>query len=262
MNTRKLNMQVGIIGAGNMGSMLAEYFAWLGCQVSITNSRGPATLAAYAFQKKGITAVTLEEVIREKQIIIIALPVKAVVKLPLHFLSGVEKNVMVIDTCNYFPTVRDPLIPDIENGLTESEWVSQQLGHPVIKAFNCMTALSFATRGLPENTTGRLCMPVAGDDNAHKDRLSEIINAFGFDTIDAGPLSNSWKLQPGAPAYCADTGKETITNLLQQSDYSMIKEYRHKMMQGAAAAIQQFGSLEAAVAQTGRPEKLTYLKTT
>jgi 8-hydroxy-5-deazaflavin:NADPH oxidoreductase len=255
LQNRLKNKSVGIIGAGNIGSMLAEYFAYFGCKVFIANS-GKTKLR---FNTNSVFGVAIEEVIQKKDLVVVALPMKAIGQLPKNLFAKSDTNTLVIDTCNYFPNVRDDVIPAIEEGFAESEWVSQQLGISVIKAFNCITALSFSTLGLPTENFGRICIPIAGDNESHKLLLANIIDMFGFDTIDIGLLNKSWKLQPGAPAYCADVDKLKLKQLLDNSKHDLISTYRKTMMSGAKEAVKTFGSLEAAVAQTGRPRILPFI---
>jgi predicted dinucleotide-binding enzyme len=121
----------------------------------------------------------------------------------------VPQNVPVVDTGNYYPGLRDPQIPEIDAGMAHSTWVSKQIGRPVIKAFNNILAHSFAELGHPEGSPDRLAIAVAGDDVKSKRIAMDIVNETGFDAIDAGSLDESWRQQPGTPAYCCDYDAET-----------------------------------------------------
>jgi predicted dinucleotide-binding enzyme len=128
-------MRIGIIGAGNIGGTLARRFTALGHEVSIANSRGPESLAPLA-KEIGAKAVTVEEAARAGEVVIVSIPVKSISRLAAGLFEGVAKDVVVVDTGNYYPQRRDGRIDPIENGTTETRWVSDQLGRPVVKAFN------------------------------------------------------------------------------------------------------------------------------
>src|SRR4051794_85070 len=136
-------MNIGIIGSGHIGSTLVRHLTALGHQVLIANSRGPASLAALAAET-GATAATVEQAARAQDVVIVAIPEKAVPQLPGDIL--VATSAVVVDTGNYYPS-RDGRIAEIEDGLTDSEWVARVLGCPVVKAFNNIGAASLATRG-------------------------------------------------------------------------------------------------------------------
>src|SRR5215218_6871941 len=150
-------MNIGIIGAGNIGSTLTRHLTALGHQVSVANSRGPASLVALAAET-GAIAVTAEEAARAQDLVIIAVPERAVQQLPREILS--KTSAVVVDTGNYYPS-RDGPIAEIDRGLTDSEWVARVLGRPVIKAFNNIIAGSLATRGVSADGPRHICLPVA-----------------------------------------------------------------------------------------------------
>ena len=142
-------------------------------------------------------------------LIVISIPFPAVAELPKDLFDTVPQDVPVIDTGNYYPGLRDPQIPEIDAGMPHSVWVSKQIGRPVIKAFNNILAHSLAELGRPEGSPGRLAIAVAGDDVRSKQIVMDIVNETGFDPVDAGPLDESWRQQPGTPAYCCDYDAET-----------------------------------------------------
>jgi predicted dinucleotide-binding enzyme len=197
-------MNIGIIGAGHIGSALAIRLTSLGHSVYIANSRGPETLTDVA-QKTGATPVTAQEAARHGEIIVVTIPLKNIPDLPKDLFEGVSADVPVIDTSNYYPLLRDGQIPELETGdLTESEWVQQHLGRPVVKVFNNIYAHHIEQKGLPAGTPGRISLPVAGDDAAAKQKVLALVEELGFDAVDAGSLHESWRQQPGTPSYGAD----------------------------------------------------------
>jgi predicted dinucleotide-binding enzyme len=208
-------MRIGIIGAGNIGGTLARRLAALGHDVSIANSRGPETLAALA-RETGAKPVTVEEAARAGDVVIVTIPEKGISRLPAGLFDGVADDVVVVDTGNYYPQ-RDGRIDAIEKGITESRWVSQQLGRPVVKAFNSIYARSLLERGKPKGTPGRIGLPVAGDDRRAKDVVIRLVEELGFDGMDAGSLDESWRQQPGTPVYCTDLDAEGVRRALGEA---------------------------------------------
>jgi len=215
-------VDIGIIGSGNIGSTLAKQLKVLGHQVSIANSRGPTTLSTIAAET-GATAVTVEQAALAKDIVIISIPQVAVPRLPLSILRS--SSAVIVDTGNYYPT-RDGSIPAIDNGLADSQWVASVLGRPVIKAFNNIVANSLATRGTAAGSPGRICLSVAGDDVRAKMMIQDLIRDLGFDAIDAGSLADSWRQQPGTPAYCKDFDTKKLEMALAQASAGEIESYR------------------------------------
>ena len=197
-------MNIGIIGAGHIGSALAVRLVSLGHSVKIANSRGPETLTDVA-RKTGATAVTAREAAQHGEIIVVTIPLKNIPDLPKDLFEGVAADVPVIDTSNYYPMLRDGQMPELETGdLTESEWVQQHLGRPVVKVFNNIYADHLQNKGLPAGTPSRISLPVAGDDAAAKQKVMALVDELGFDAVDDGSLHESWRQQPGTPSYGAD----------------------------------------------------------
>jgi predicted dinucleotide-binding enzyme len=224
-----MDMDIGIIGSGNIGSVLARHLKKLGHDVSIANSRGPSSLVALAAET-GAKAVTVEQAARAPDVVIITVPEKAIPQLPRDSLA--TTSAVVIDTGNYYPS-RDGQIAEIEGGLTESEWVTRILGRPVVKAFNNILASSLASRGVPAATPGRIALSVSGDDKHAKDLTLGLIDAMGFDGFDAGSLADSWRQQPGTPAYCHDLDVAGLKAALAKADAAEMPDYRRQADEAA-----------------------------
>ena len=135
---------------------------------------------------------------------IVAIPEKNIPGLPAGLLAALPEDTAVIDVGTYVPKLRDGHIDAIDAGLPESQWVQAQLRHPVIKAFNTIRPASLASLGKPAGAAGRTMIPVAGDDPAAKAVVLELADQLGFHGLDAGPLAESWRQQPGTPVYTTD----------------------------------------------------------
>lgn len=146
--------------------------------------------------------------------VILSIPFPAIGKLPKDLFADLPEGVPVIDTGNYYPGMRDPSIPEMDEWMVESLWVSQQIGRPVIKAFNNILAHSLAELGRHKGTGDRLAVAVAGDDPRAKSLVCALVDQVGFDPIDAGELASSWRQQPSTPAYCCDWNAEQMRRAL------------------------------------------------
>jgi len=202
-------MNIGIIGAGNIGSALTRRFTDVGHHVRVANATGPESLRALAAET-GATPVTVPEAVRDVDVVVVTIPEANIPQLPHDLFKDVDPRVVVVDTGNYYPRQRDGRIAAIEDGLTESRWVSEQLHRSVIKAFNTMYAEHLLNLGKPAGTPGRFALPVAGDDPAAKGVVMKLIDEIGFDAVDDGTLDESWRQQPGSPVYTHDYDVEQL----------------------------------------------------
>jgi predicted dinucleotide-binding enzyme len=218
-------MKIGIIGAGNIGGALTRRFRQLGHEVYVANSRGPASLAGLA-KETGARPVTVQEAARAGEVVVVTIPEAHIPDLPKDLFAGVPDDVVVVDTGNYYPRNRDGRIAGIEDGLTESRWVSQQLGRPVIKAFNNIYAKHLQEHGKPKGSPGRIALPVAGDDPKAKAVVMRLVDELGFDPVDAGALDESWRQQPGTPVYAADFDAEGVRRALAAATPERKPEWR------------------------------------
>jgi predicted dinucleotide-binding enzyme len=218
-------MKIGIIGAGQIGGTLARRLTAIGHQVSIANSRGPASLAELAHET-GARPVTVEQAARAGDLVIVTIPMKNIPRLPAGLFIGVSDNVVVVDTGNYYPQQRDGRIDQIEEGKTESRWVADQLGRPVIKAFNNIYARHLLERGKPKGAPGRIALPVAGDDTRAKQVVIGLLDQLGFDGVDAGGLDDSWRQQPDTPVYGTDLDAAGVRKALAEASPERTPAFR------------------------------------
>jgi predicted dinucleotide-binding enzyme len=211
-------MKIGIIGAGHVGSALAQLLVQQGHDVAIANSRGAATLTDVA-SRTGATAADAADAPRDADVVVVSLPLHAVAALAKGILDTAKPDAAVIDTCNYYPQ-RDGRIGPIDNGEPSSQWVADVLGRPVVKVFNNIYSSQLLSRPQPPATDGRRALPVAGDDPAAKRRVLDLVDEIGFDAVDVGDLDLSWRFQPGTPAYGPDVDAAALVTLLNQAERS------------------------------------------
>ncbi|QMW04937.1 NAD(P)-binding domain-containing protein [Spirosoma foliorum] len=237
-------MNIGIIGAGRMGTTLARKLQAHGHQVRLANSRGPESLQDFV-RETGVTAVTVAEAMQGSDVIMLTIPFGQVLTIKDAF-RQVPQATIVVETMNYLPA-RDGVIDAIEQGLPHSAWVAQIISHPVIKAFNTIGSYSLMAEGRPAGTSGRIALSVSGEDAAAKQTIIELVNQTGFDGYDAGPLADSWRQQPGTPAYCtnltlaeAPSARAGAIREDAQANYDFLiqkvmaqgKEYIHSLVSG------------------------------
>ncbi len=190
---------IGLIGAGHIGSQLAWLAVKNGYDVVISNSRGPQTLSGLLAELgPRARAGTPEEAARAGDMVVVTIPLKAYRTVPVEPLAGK----IVIDTMNYYPQ-RDGHIPELDNESTTTSELLQ--GHlptsKVVKAFNHIYAADLTKDGQPRGSKNRRALAIAGNDPDAKAKVAQLIDQFGFDTVDPGPLSESWRIQRDTPGY-------------------------------------------------------------
>jgi predicted dinucleotide-binding enzyme len=209
---------IGLIGAGHIGSQVARAAIASGYDVVISNSRGPGTLTDLVSELGSqARAGTTEEAAAIGDLVVVAIPVKAIRDVPAEPLAGK----VVIDTNNYYPR-RDGNIAALDDDrMTSSELLQARLpGAHVVKAFNHIYARQITSDGTPPRTRNRRALAIAGDDAVAKARVAELIDGFGFDVVDAGPLAESWRIQPGTPGYVERMDAEELTGALAAAERS------------------------------------------
>jgi 8-hydroxy-5-deazaflavin:NADPH oxidoreductase len=195
----KATTTIGIVGAGHIGSQIARLAVVNGYDVVIGNSRGPETLSGLIAELgPKARAATAVEAARAGDIVVVSVPLKNYRKVPVAPLAGK----IVIDTNNYYPQ-RDGHIPELDNeSTTTAELLQAHLPtSKVVKAFNHIYAAALTTDGQPAGTKNRRALVIAGDDKDAKTRVTSLLDQFGFDTVDAGPLNEGWRIQRDTPGY-------------------------------------------------------------
>ncbi|WBC12984.1 NADPH-dependent F420 reductase [Micromonospora sp. WMMA1998] len=199
-------MEIGIIGSGHIGGTLTRRLSSLGHNVTVANSRGPESLADLAAET-GARAAGLEEAVQGAELVVIAIPLKAVPQLPAALFDGK----LVVDANNYY-SQRDGDIPELlDRSLSSSRWTADHLkGARVVKVFNNIQAAHLMDNGKPAGAAGRIALPVAGDDADAKRIVMGLVDELGFDPVDAGTLDESWRQQPDTPVYGTDRDADGV----------------------------------------------------
>lgn len=201
-------MKIGVIGIGEMGGTLARRWCERGHSVRVANSRGLSAVKPFA-DAIGAEAADVYGAVDGPDVVLLAMAFPAAATLPGNLFSQTRDDLVIIDTSNYYPDVRDARIPEIDDGMPESVWTSRRLAHPIFKAFNSIMFYALSELGKPEGSPNRLAIPVAGDNPRGKSVVMSLVNDMGFDPVDGGLLQDSWRQQPSTPAYCCDYDAET-----------------------------------------------------
>lgn len=212
---------IGIIGAGHIGSQIARLAVANDYNVVISNSRGPETLSALIAELgPKARAATAVEAAEAGDIVVVSVPLKNCRKVPVEPLA----SKIVIDTDNYYPE-RDGHIAELDNeSTTTSELLQAHLPtSKVVKAFNHIYAADLTTHGQPSGAKNRRALVIAGDDKDAKARVTHLLDQFGFDTVDAGPLREGWRIQRDTPGYGPRRTAEEL-----RRDLAAAKRYSHQ----------------------------------
>jgi predicted dinucleotide-binding enzyme len=210
---------IGLIGAGHIGSQLARAAVAHGYDVVISNSRGPETLEGLVAELgPRARAATSAEAAAAGDLVVVTVPLKNYREVPVEPLRGK----VVIDTNNYYPA-RDGSIPELDDeSTTTAELLQAHLPESkVVKAFNHIYAREITSHGQPKGSANRRALVIAGDDARAKAEVSRLIDEFGFDVVDAGPLREGWRIQRDTPGYGP---RRTAAELRQ--DLADAKRYR------------------------------------
>ncbi len=195
---------VGLIGSGRIGGTVARLAVAAGHQALLSNSRGPDTLKDLAAELGPLArATTGREAAEGGELVVVTIPLRAFPSVPARPLAGK----VVIDTCNYYPQ-RDGQIPELDSGaLTSSELIQRHLPESaVVKAFNNIYYRHLESLARPSGAADRSYLPIAGDDAAAKVAVTDFLDSIGYGAVDAGPLAEGWRQQPGTPVYGAPYG--------------------------------------------------------
>jgi predicted dinucleotide-binding enzyme len=218
-------MDIGIIGAGQIGGTLTRLLTKLGHDVRVANSRAPETLADLAAET-GATPVWAADAPVDAELVILSIPQKSVPDLAPGVVTARRAGAPVLETNNYYPRERDGLIEAIEAGTPESVWVSDLLGAPVFKVFNGIFWKHLLENGKPRGAAGRIALPLAGDDAENKRVVFELVDALGFDPVGGGTLAESWRQQPGTPVYGADLDAAGVARALAEASLERPEAFR------------------------------------
>jgi predicted dinucleotide-binding enzyme len=208
-------MKIGFIGSGNIGSIVARKAIAAGHTVIMSNSRGPETLSdLIGALGPNASAATAQQAAEQGELVVVTIPLKDLKDVPVAPLAGK----VIIDTMNYYPE-RDGQIAALDSGdTTTSEMTAAHLPQSkVVKAFNSIHAEEIGSAAKPKGDPARRALPVASDDAPAKAVVTDLIEAFGFDVLDAGHLHEGFRYENGTPAYGARVNLAELKELLAKA---------------------------------------------
>jgi predicted dinucleotide-binding enzyme len=190
---------IGFIGSGLIGSNVAKAAIAHGYDVVMSNSRGPATLSDL-IEDLGphARAATSRDAATAGDFVVVTVPLTAEHDVPVEPLVGK----IVIDTDNYY-FERDGKIAEIDDHeITVSGLLQRHLiGAKVAKGFNHIRSDQILSDGTPSGTPGRRALATASDFPEAVELVTRFFDEIGFDTVNIGPLSESWRIDRDMPGY-------------------------------------------------------------
>lgn len=190
---------VSFIGSGNIGATVARLAVAAGYDVVVSNSRGPETLAdlvkSLGHRARAATATDAAEA---GDFVVVSVPFKAYRELPVEQFA----DKVVLDTNNYYPE-RDGRFSELDEGTTTSAELEQRhLGTArLVKVFNNIYYRHLASLARPAGAADRTALPIASDDANAMKTATAFLDAIGYNAVEVGPLSESWRFEPDTPVY-------------------------------------------------------------
>lgn len=221
-------MKISVIGAGAIGGNLARRLSEAAHDVLVVDARGPEVVATEVLAA-GAQTVDPEAAIADRDVIILSIPFSKQPELADHLAKAADDTV-IVDTSNYYPFMNGA-VESVDNGQVESVWAAEQLGRPIVKAWNAALAATQQMKGRPAGAPDRIAIPVSADSDVARRIVMQLVDDTGFDPFDAGVLAESWRQQPGTPAYCTELNLGELGQALAAAEKDKAPITRDRLME-------------------------------
>lgn len=209
---------IGILGVGKVGTVLARLAVTAGFRVLIAGSGFVERIALIVdVMTPGATAATTDEVVAAADVVILAVPLGKFRSLPRAALSGA----IVVDAMNYWWPI-DGILPEFEETeLSSSEIIRDFMPEArLVKTFNHMGYHELDSEARPAGDPERKALALVSDDRAALEVVASVVDAMGFNPIDAGGLAQGIQFEPGTAAFGATVGRAALLAMLEADDGS------------------------------------------
>lgn len=198
-DAKNLDLRLGIVGAGKIGTAVARAAVAAGYDVAISGS-GPVERIALTIEVlvPGARAATTEDVIKHSDVVVLAVPTHRFRELDSDAFAGK----ILVDAMNYWEPI-DGIDPELASAPRGTSVVVA--GHfpsaRVVKSLNHLGYHQFDEAKRPLEASDRVAIAAASDDSDALASVMALIEALGFDAVDAGSLEAGVALGPGGPAF-------------------------------------------------------------
>jgi 8-hydroxy-5-deazaflavin:NADPH oxidoreductase len=209
-------MQLGIIGAGRVGTAIARQALAAGVDVRIAASGDPAKIELIAsVLMPGVRTVTATDAALQSDLVIVAVPLNRMNTLPFDAFTGK----IVIDAMNYWAPTDGTQSQFEDSPLSSSEIVARRMPDArVVKTLNHIGYHELEEDGRPAGDPARRALAIAGDDAAAKEIVASFIDRIGYDAVDVGPLSHGRLMEPGSAIFAGALDRAGIQSAVEEAD--------------------------------------------
>jgi hypothetical protein len=207
-----VDLRLGIVGAGKIGTAVARAAVAGGYAVAISGS-GAAERIELIIEvlAPGAQAVTTDDVVGGADLIVLAVPMHRFRGLPPDLFAGK----ILVDAMNYWEEI-DGVDQELATAPMGTSVVVQQQfpSARVVKSLNHLGYFKFDQARRPPGAPDRVALAAAGNDPDAVAAVMRLIDRLGFDAIDAGPLQAGVALQPGGPVFGIGHRADDLTKIL------------------------------------------------
>jgi len=195
-------MKIGVVGSGSVGKTLAAGFVKHGHAVTI-GAREPSKLKDWAAQLSGMKVANFAETAAFGEVVVLAVSGSAALDAVKLIGAPNLHGKPVIDVTNpigggpavhgvlpYFTSHSDALMERLQKAAPDAHFV---------KAFNSVGAGQMVD---PHFAGGKPTMFICGDDDGAKKTVTKLVEDFGWEVADMGPVEAARAIEPLCMLWC------------------------------------------------------------